>query len=1047
MSLKKLFATTLLTLLLFTPLTTNALTVPEMQELIAKLTAQVQLLVQQLTDVQNNNKRDIKVKAATPQFCGNLSTLRFGIGHQHGEVINLQKFLKQTGDFTYGEFTTYYGNQTKQAVQRYQCREMSLCSGTPSTNGYGLAGPGTRKHMCASRTSEEVVPPAVVAKTCNAPPSSAQGPLQDGASRVFYDVSSLLLSGDVHDRCDTHAQKRVCINGILSGDASYQYDTCQESGAVSYTWHTTGWSVCANGIQTRVTSCRGADGRTYANSMCAKAKPTTQRSCTVRTTVTPWLHTFLGLSAGQYPFSFLYNGDESTEILSQWDVQESTRHGARGVIEYTTVYSDPNSDLVLTVVTTKYDANSAAWVLKLKNTGSADTPIIDSLLPLDASLSSIQPSMRQLQYSNGGHSEEDAFELQSESLSAKKVLEVVTGRSSDSVLPFFNVYDHRQGLMFGLGWSGSWRAVFDPHASQVSLGMRDTHFYLRPGEEVRSPSVLVLKWSGSSSQIGQNTLRQFILEKVLPGPALSPPVSVSDWAKGGFQDRSSADVAQSLTTLRQHPLDVDAYWQDAGWFGNPEWNGVGTWRGHPLRFPNGIQEYAQHVRNAGLKFLLWFEPERVTLGSEIANQYPQWLLESPEQSFVGSNRTMQRLFDMGNPAALAWAKNFYGNKIRDLQLGVFRMDFNENPAPYWKAADAPNRVGIHEMKHIAGLYSFLDYVRTTYPHALIDNSASGGRRVDFEMLKRSISLIPVDGRLSDSKRQQNVRYGLSNWIPIYGGQTTNAVNTYSLRSLLAPTMDVVMELRNGYNAESWEKTKDIIFLTRLLQPLYFGDYYPLSGTSPASAQTLAMQYNRSDLGAGFVLVFGRGSAVPSAPALRGLHGNTVYSIIDIDNPVTVYEKFGHDLMSNGLNIGASTEKARIFLYQESESRTDLIKRYRDKYVPQPQMSPPTCLISASEKNINLGESTLISVAVTNATKVTLDNRSVGVGADGSGTPRWGVKPAQTTTYRAQVEGPGGTNTCAIQIGVTRGGTSQSVPANDQLASVLEAIKSLLKHWR
>jgi len=65
-------------------------------------------------------------------------------GTKGAEVTKLQQFLKSTGDFTYPEITGYYGPVTTEAVKRYQCRVLSICSGTPDSNGYGVVGPKTR---------------------------------------------------------------------------------------------------------------------------------------------------------------------------------------------------------------------------------------------------------------------------------------------------------------------------------------------------------------------------------------------------------------------------------------------------------------------------------------------------------------------------------------------------------------------------------------------------------------------------------------------------------------------------------------------------------------------------------------------------------------------------------------------------------------------------------------------------------------------------------------------------------------------------------------
>jgi peptidoglycan hydrolase-like protein with peptidoglycan-binding domain len=65
-------------------------------------------------------------------------------GLQGTDVTALQQFLLSTGDFVYPEITSYYGSITESAVQRYQCREMQICSGSTESNGYGVVGPLTR---------------------------------------------------------------------------------------------------------------------------------------------------------------------------------------------------------------------------------------------------------------------------------------------------------------------------------------------------------------------------------------------------------------------------------------------------------------------------------------------------------------------------------------------------------------------------------------------------------------------------------------------------------------------------------------------------------------------------------------------------------------------------------------------------------------------------------------------------------------------------------------------------------------------------------------
>ncbi len=70
------------------------------------------------------------------------STLR--VGSSGAEVTRLQQFLAADSTiYPEGLVTGYYGPLTQQAVERYQCRQNIVCSGSPSTTGYGQVGPRT----------------------------------------------------------------------------------------------------------------------------------------------------------------------------------------------------------------------------------------------------------------------------------------------------------------------------------------------------------------------------------------------------------------------------------------------------------------------------------------------------------------------------------------------------------------------------------------------------------------------------------------------------------------------------------------------------------------------------------------------------------------------------------------------------------------------------------------------------------------------------------------------------------------------------------------
>ena len=84
-------------------------------------------------------------------------TAQLDIGDTGAQVTILQELLR-TDPTIYPEalVTGYFGPLTEAAVQRFQCRELSLCSGSPTSNGYGRVGPQTlaklNVHIAATGT-------------------------------------------------------------------------------------------------------------------------------------------------------------------------------------------------------------------------------------------------------------------------------------------------------------------------------------------------------------------------------------------------------------------------------------------------------------------------------------------------------------------------------------------------------------------------------------------------------------------------------------------------------------------------------------------------------------------------------------------------------------------------------------------------------------------------------------------------------------------------------------------------------------------------------
>lgn len=81
------------------------------------------------------------------------------------------------------------------------------------------------------------------------------------------------------------------------------------------------------------------------------------------------------------------------------------------------------------------------------------------------------------------------------------------------------------------------------------------------------------------------------------------------------------------------------------------------------------------------------------------------------------------LLNLGNSQARQFVTDFISKKIDEFGLGCYRRDFNMDPLGYWQAADAPDRQGMAEIRHIEGLYA--SHARDVWMVYQLDRPNSG----------------------------------------------------------------------------------------------------------------------------------------------------------------------------------------------------------------------------------------------------------------------------------------------------------------------------------
>ena len=408
------------------------------------------------------------------------------------------------------------------------------------------------------------------------------------------------------------------------------------------------------------------------------------------------------------PFSFRYDGVVSAVLLNRWPVERHSRRLDDQRTEYTSIYKDPATHLIVRCVAVAYrDFPIAEWTVYFKNGGSERTPILENIQALDTDFTGDTQGSYILHHSKGSSASATDFQpFETDLLPGKQQhFASIGGRGTDGDMPYFNLAWPGRGVLFVLGWPGQWSLdVSRDKFTQVHItgGQELTHFWLAPGEEVRTPLAVVGFWNGDWIE-GQNVWRQWMIAHNIPRThGQLPAPFVAGGSARYTVEMQFATADNQISYMKQTLADgvpIKYWWMDAGWYPlTPAWWKTGTWDVDPKRFPQGLRPVSEYAHARNVKIILWFEPERVSEGSWLDQNHPDWLL---------GEKGKDKLLFLGNPDAWHWLVDHVSKIITEDGIDVYRQDFNFPPLNIWRSHDTPDRQGITEIEHVEGVPGLL----------------------------------------------------------------------------------------------------------------------------------------------------------------------------------------------------------------------------------------------------------------------------------------------------------------------------------------------------
>lgn len=306
---------------------------------------------------------------------------------------------------------------------------------------------------------------------------------------------------------------------------------------------------------------------------------------------------------------------------------------------------------------------------------------------------------------------------------------------------------------FHLGWSGDCRTWLDSSATgiaAVGLGelLAPGEVRLATGQEYLSPWTLAA-WS-SEGLDGISARFHAWFRSLDAHPAGPRPLTLNTWEAVYFDH--DAERLSGLVELAAS-VGVERFVLDDGWMTGriDDRRALGDWTVDAERWPGGLGGLVASVRDAGMQFGLWVEPEMVSLESMLAREHPDWILREATDRLPPSWRH-QYVLDLANDAAR--------EHVRDALLALL----DEYPIDYLKWDMNRDLLGGSTHAHVLATYRLMDELRERHPRLEIESCSSGGARIDAGILERTQRVWPSD--TNDAHDRQSIVRWTSLLVPL-----------------------------------------------------------------------------------------------------------------------------------------------------------------------------------------------------------------------------------------------------------------------------------------
>ena len=328
------------------------------------------------------------------------------------------------------------------------------------------------------------------------------------------------------------------------------------------------------------------------------------------------------------------------------------------------------------------------------------------------------------------------------------------------------------------------------------------------------------------------------------------PIALNSWEGSSFNINETKILSMARCGKE---LGIELFVIDDGWFGkrDDETSSLGDWYANKEKLPSGIEGISKKIKDIGLMFGLWIEPEMISRNSNLFKEHPDWVVRTDEREPIEVRH--QLILDLTKDEVCEFIVKTLKDLISKAGIQYIKWDMNR------QMTDMPSLAYNH--KYTLGLYKILKEITTEFPDVLFEGCCAGGGRFDAGLLAYMPQIWTSDN--SDAIARLNIQYStsmcyplstISNHVTVSPNRVNGRITPLNTRANVAYggifgyEFDVTLLTENEKN----ELKEQIKLYKKMQKTVLEGDFYRL--ISPYETNFAAWQVVSCDKTVSYVLI-------------------------------------------------------------------------------------------------------------------------------------------------------------------------------------------------